>query len=350
MKAAAIVCAAAVVIAALAVGASAGMADLVASSGHAPASAEAAEIPPKLRQVYREASERCPGLPWQLLAAIGWHESHHGGAGFDDETGWPKNDIVGPALDGRPGFAAISDAASADGWAHALGPMQFLPATWRRWAVLAPRRTPRHPGEEVRADPQNAWDAAHTAARYLCGGRDAIGDLHAAVLSYNRSESYFDAVWSKAIAYGMAPDGSSGRGLPSAPTRGATGTMAVGDPRVVVSAALRQVGVPYVWGGVTAGVGLDCSGLVVVAFRVAGVELPRTTSAQVHVGGHVDPGSLRPADLLFFRGGRPTHDKGHVGIYIGDDRMVVAPRSGETVRVETVRRSSIQEARRVLLG
>jgi len=177
-----------------------------------------------------------------------------------------------------------------------------------------------------------------------------MGDLRAAILGYNRSESYYANVWAKAIAYGMAPDGSATAGVAPGPIIGAgPGRTFRGDTAAVVRAALSQLGVPYRWGGVTPGVALDCSGLVVVAYRAAGIELPRTTAGQVAVGVPIDPSEvLVPGDLLFFRGGRPTHDLGHVAIYAGDGLMVIAPRTGEVVSVRPVPEGAIQLVRRVI--
>ena len=312
-----------------------------------PASAQArAEIPADLVPVYQGAALACAGLPWQVLAAIGFVESGHAGGRADPATGAVAPPIVGPPLDGRPGFAAIADPASSDGWAHAAGPMQFLPATWARWATLAPGRPPG-----AVPDPHNAWDAIYAAGRKLCGGRGEMGELRAAILAYNRSEAYYAAVWERALAYGMAPTGSADAGTPTGPlVAPAPGQTWRADRAVVVGAALGQLGVPYVWGGTTPGVALDCSGLVVVAYAAAGVRLPRTTASQVNLGVPVPvDAELAPGDLVFFRGGRPTHDLGHVGLYVGDGLMVIAPRSGEVVSLRPLPRRHLQLVRRLLV-
>src|SRR5437660_1111491 len=118
----------------------------------APSVAALGEIAPGLLAVYQDAATTCPGLPWPVLAAIGWVESRHGIGHVDPATGQVTPPIVGPALDGRDGRALVIDPASADGYAHALGPMQILPATWIRWATLAPGRP-----TGAAPDPQNAW-------------------------------------------------------------------------------------------------------------------------------------------------------------------------------------------------
>ena len=291
------------------------------------------EVPGDLLAVYQAASLDCPGLPWQVLAAIGWTESRHAQGRADPATGQVSPPILGPAIDGRPGFAAIRDPASPDGWAHAVGPMQFLTTTWRAWATLAPERP-----DDATPDPHNAWDAIYTAAAYLCAGKPRLGDLHAAVLRYNRSETYYRTVLDKARQYGL---GSR--------TRPVGGPLQPGSGEGAVAAALTQLGVPYVWGGTTPGVGLDCSGLTQWAYKQVGVNLPRTTQQQVLVGVEVPLDQLRPGDLIFTRSirGGTTVNRGHVAIYAGNNQVIVAPRTGDVVKVRPLIPSAVQAVRRV---
>lgn len=161
-----------------------------------PSHAALAEIPPDLLPVYIGAARTCDGLPWEVLAAIGWVESRHAGGRAAPATGDVDPPIIGPAIDGRPGFAAIPDPTQPDGWAHALGPMQFLSTTWQAWGRLAPDRP-------IGAPPnvQNAWDAIYSAAAYLCGGLPRLTDLRAAILRYNHSAEYLDQVLDVAASY-----------------------------------------------------------------------------------------------------------------------------------------------------
>jgi cell wall-associated NlpC family hydrolase len=95
-----------------------------------------------------------------------------------------------------------------------------------------------------------------------------------------------------------------------------------------VAVAKRQLGDPYVYGadGPRA---FDCSGLVQFAWRKAGVSIPRVTTSQYRaIDKKVSWDHLRPGDLLFF------HGKGHVGMYVGHHKMIHAPHSGSTVRIE----------------
>jgi cell wall-associated NlpC family hydrolase len=289
------------------------------------------EIPADLLTVYQGAALTCPGLPWQVLAAIGWVESRHAGGRADPATGSVSPPITGPAIDGRPGFARIPDPTQRDGWAHALGPMQFLSTTWASWGTVAPDRPPG-----AAPDVQNAWDSIYSAAAKLCGGQPRLSNLRAAILAYNRSESYYREVMSKAEVYGL--------GGPSA----ADGTTFAGSVEGVVRAAMTQLGVPYVWGAESPGQGFDCSGLVQWAFARIGVAVPRTTSQQILVGTPVGIEDLRPGDLIFTRGGRTVRDLGHVAIYAGGGMEIVAPRTGDVVSLRPVRRGSVQAIRRVL--
>ena len=109
-------------------------------AGSEPSALALKEIPPYLLPVYVGAATTCEGLPWQVLAAIGFHESRHGDGRVDPSTGDVAPPILGPPIDGTNGNARIPDASFSDGWAHAMGPMQFIPSTWKRWGRLAPNR------------------------------------------------------------------------------------------------------------------------------------------------------------------------------------------------------------------
>src|SRR5581483_9309750 len=126
------------------------------------------DIPPSLLTVYVRAADACPGLPWQVLAGIGFTESRHAQGRADPHTGDVYPPIVGPAV------------TTSSGVIHALGPMQFLPTRWSTWRRLAPGRA-----RDAEPSVQNAWDSIYTAAAYLCDGRPRLEDLRDAILSYN---------------------------------------------------------------------------------------------------------------------------------------------------------------------
>src|SRR5439155_22677939 len=98
-----------------------------------------------------------------------------------------------------------------------------------------------------------------------------------------------------------------------------------------VDVAQRYLGVPYVWGGESPA-GFDCSGLGEYVYGRLGVDLPRTAAEQARVGQPVASlADARPGDLLAF------HDPvDHIGIYAGNGLMVVAPKTGDVVKVQPV--------------
>lgn len=142
------------------------------------------------------------GIGWNTLAAIGSVESGHGthGGGSLDMDGQAGGAIVGPSLDGE-GFAAIpdTDGGALDGdarWDRAVGPMQFIPSTWRLVG--------RDGNGDGKADPFNIDDAAVSAATYLClHGRDlrTSQGWTQAIYSYNQSDAYIRRVKDKAVTY-----------------------------------------------------------------------------------------------------------------------------------------------------
>jgi membrane-bound lytic murein transglycosylase B len=168
-------------------------------------------IPTVALAAYRNAEAKMAvadpgcGVSWNLLAGIGRIESGHAGGGAVDARGTAVSPIYGPALDGTlPGNEVIiqSSAGNRVTYARAMGPMQFLPGTWARYAADGD-------GDGV-ADPQNLFDSTLAAARYLCSGglnlRDPAGVM-GAILRYNNSVPYAQNVlgWAAAYATGVVP-------------------------------------------------------------------------------------------------------------------------------------------------
>jgi membrane-bound lytic murein transglycosylase B len=222
-------------------------------------------IPKVALNAYRVAAARLAnvdpgcGIDWALLAGIGREESDHGrfaGAVLHaDGVSTPR--IIGIPLNGK-GTALITDTDGGrlDGdtvYDRAVGPMQFIPSTWRAYGVDA--------NGDGKADVFNINDAALTSARYLCaaGGnlRTHAGQV-AAVLAYNHSDQYLAQVLALADAYrrgipvsgiplgnttGALPPVSSGGYVPpanpAAPTAnsGATKTAAKTTARTTASSA-----------------------------------------------------------------------------------------------------------------
>ena len=186
----------------------------------APTQTARTEIPADLLPVYMAASLTCRGLPWPVLAAIGWVESRHAGGRADPHSGDVVPPIIGPALDGQNGFATIRDASQPDGWAHALGPMQFLSTTWATWGRLAPDRPP-----DASPNIQNAWDSIYSAAAYLCGGRRRSTTFTKRCSGTTTRRPTSSRSWPRRPSTASAPGGRSspprctGPVMPSSPRR-----------------------------------------------------------------------------------------------------------------------------------
>lgn len=98
----------------------------------------------------------------------------------------------------------------------------------------------------------------------------------------------------------------------------------------VIEYAKTQLGVPYVWGGTSPNVGLDCSGFVQWVYKQVGIDLPRTTYDQINMGTPIyNQSDLRAGDLVF------PHE-GHVGLMISDTEMIHAPQPGDVVKISSI--------------
>ncbi|WP_310529726.1 lytic transglycosylase domain-containing protein [Nocardioides sp.] len=167
--------------------------------------ADAAGIPPPALTAYARASVLAPRgcrIGWTTLAGIGWVESQHGTIGDRvlGEDGRSSEPILGPSLDGGA-YAAVPATRESTrwhgdpDWDHAVGPMQFIPSTWRTWHTDGD-------GDGV-ADPNDIDDASLATARYLCESGDLmVGDTWSrSVFGYNHSADYVLEVYAAADAY-----------------------------------------------------------------------------------------------------------------------------------------------------
>ena len=331
-----------------------------AATATAAGSPAAAGLPPVLAAAYQQAAARapqlvrgCTGMRWQILAGIAQVESDQAAGHTITTGGQITPPIIGPPLDGGGAGGNTTPVRDTDHgrwdhdtrFDHAVGPFQFLPSTW-----AADGRNGRD--TSVAPDPNNAFDAALTAAVYLCGsGRDLTqpDQLHDAIYAYNHSEAYVTQVESAITRFNQQATTTSGP--------------ASGRAEAVIQAALSQQGVPYSWGGGNAHgptrgtccseggqdgrtvVGFDCSGLTLYAYAQAGITLPRLAADQASIGRRIPASAglaaLAPGDLIFYAY-VPGSDASiyHVAIYLGSGKQVAAPRPGRSVEVEPVTDSS----------
>ena len=108
----------------------------------------------------------------------------------------------------------------------------------------------------------------------------------------------------------------------------------------LVMTAMNFLGVPYVRGGISEETGFDCSGFTRHIFENSiGLALPRRADEQARSAGllAINRAELKPGDLVFFNTMKRTFS--HVGIYVGDDKFIHAPRTGSEVRIEDMRQS-----------
>lgn len=110
----------------------------------------------------------------------------------------------------------------------------------------------------------------------------------------------------------------------------------------ILSAAAQLLGAPYFWGGRSAHLSdenvvssVDCSGLTNLAYRTAGIDIPRDALEQWMTANKVTPDELLPGDLIFSAPIRYAQKISHVGLWLGEGKILEAPQSGEFVRVTT---------------
>ena len=256
--------------------------------------------------------------------------------------------------DGRTTLPGVSSGSNSFG---AAGPMQIGidGAAGNQWGG-----GPVHPASEVvdgvatdedgngTASVYDPADAIAGAAKYLVA-HGVQQNVTAAVFAYNHADWYVEEVLSWASAYasgGFTVDQSSGGGTTAvAAANSSSKCIEQGElasfvaPNVVVSQAVSyaeaQLGKPYLFGG-TGPAAFDCSGLVMMAYRAAGVTIPRTSQQQWVSLRHVTAGKAIPGDLVFFAGSDGTPKApGHVGLVITKNLMIEAYAVGTPVRVSS---------------
>jgi cell wall-associated NlpC family hydrolase len=256
-------------------------------------------------------------VPWVILAGIGKVESD----------------------DGRTTLPGVHSGANPFG---AAGPMQIGVggAAGNTWGGA-----PVHPASEhvngVATDANGDGvasvyvpaDAIAGAAKYLLA-HGVVDNVSGAIFAYNHLNSYVQSVLNWASTYAHGGFSVSPVTVDSAPNcLPGVGVASSHAAAAAIAFAEGQLGKPYQWGG-TGPDAFDCSGLVMEAYRAAGVDIPRTSQEQWRWGPRVNPKQVQPGDLVFFIGGDGTRTApGHVGLVIGGGMMIESPAPGLTVRI-----------------
>jgi len=275
-------------------------------------------IPASYLALFQRAGQQY-GVPWVILAGIGEVESD----------------------DGRSNLAGVHSGQNGFG---AAGPMQIGigGAAGNTWGGA-----PIHPASEVvsgvatdedgdgMANVYDPADAIAGAAKYLVG-HGVQSNPSAAVFAYNHLQSYVQDVLNWAGIYSRGGYTVSNVTTVSAPeclTSVQTGQVPNQVVATAISYAREQLGKPYLWGG-TGPDSFDCSGLVMMAYRAAGINIPRTSEEQWSWGPQIPASQVQPGDLVFFAGsdGTPA-SPGHVGLVIGKNTMIEAYATGFPIRI-----------------
>ena len=256
-------------------------------------------------------------VPWVILAGIAKVESD----------------------DGQTTLPGVHSGANAFG---AAGPMQIGigGAAGNQWGGA-----PVHPASEKvngvatdadgdgTASVYDPADAIAGAAKYLLE-HGVLDNVDQAIFAYNHLQAYVQAVLNWANLYATGGYTVSPAALDSAP-QCLPGVTLTSDSAAAtaISYADQQLGKPYQWGG-TGPDAFDCSGLVMMAYRAAGVDIPRTAQQQWTWGPRVSASQVQPGDLVFFAGsdGTPA-SPGHVGLVIGGGLMIEAYATGFPIRI-----------------
>lgn len=247
-------------------------------------------IPTNYLALYKKAGQDY-GIPWNVLAAIGEVETDHGRSK-------------------EPG------TLSGENYAGAGGPMQFLQSTWNIYGVDG-----NGDNKKDRYDPADAIPAAANMLKH----DGAPARMQTAIFAYNHSWDYVNKVLSWAQRYAQGNFSIVQANGPVCSNNDLVNKVSNAAIATAIRFALAQQGKPYVWGA-TGPDGWDCSSLVQAAYRAIGITIPRTTFEQWPFGARVPNGQEQPGDLVFFNSGPGSspNNPGHVGMVIGDGKMIVA--------------------------
>ena len=174
------------------------------------------------------------------------------------------------------------------------------------------------------AEAQRQADAAAAAERQAAADAAAAAQASSSSSSSSDDEDDDDGYSYSAPSYSYEE-----------PSYSAPSYSGGGGASTAIATAQSYLGVPYVWGGESYG-GVDCSGLTMLAWESAGVDLPHLSRAQYGYGTHVPIGSMEAGDLIFWSSNGTQSGIYHVAIYLGGGQMIEAPTFGVPVRITGV--------------
>ena len=174
------------------------------------------------------------------------------------------------------------------------------------------------------AEAQRQADAAAAAERQAAADAAAAAQASSSSSSSSDDEDDDDGYSYSAPSYSYEE-----------PSYSAPSYSGGGGASTAIATAQSYLGVPYVWGGESYG-GVDCSGLTMLAWGSAGVDLPHLSRAQYGYGTHVPIGSMEAGDLIFWSSNGTQSGIYHVAIYLGGGQMIEAPTFGVPVRITGV--------------
>ena len=223
-------------------------------------------------------------------------------------------------------FRALMTSESADEFVDRVATLQMVAGHQNE--VLGVAATASIAAAQAQATAQEA--AAQAQATY-----DAVAaqqaDLEAQIAEY---QAIFDRLTLEEQQAAIAVGGHerASRDDREQPAVAAAGPVAANSAaaQVIVDTAMAQLGKPYVWAA-AGPASFDCSGLTQFAFAAAGVSLPHSSRMQAGMGQAVSREQLQPGDLVAF-----YSPVSHIGIYIGNGRMVHAPTSGDVVKISSI--------------
>ena len=144
---------------------------------------------------------------------------------------------------------------------------------------------------------------------------------------WKRYEIFQDTLGGRPYLFngGLPPGGSDGSGAPGIDYQVPAEALTDSEFAAIYKEAQKYVGTPYVWGGSTPETGFDCSGYVCWVYNQNGYNVGRTTANGLwNKSQHISEAEAKPGDLVFFEGTYDTPGKSHVGIYLGNGKMVSA--------------------------